>query len=68
MNGMQHVGFKKNKDQLNQYLNVSDLAIHKPTKDQWDIGTEYEVANIQHNACQFHNNEEERGRAFQKKR
>ena len=56
MNGMKHVGSKKNKDQLNQYFNASDLALYKPNKDQCDIYTEYEVCNIQYNAYQIHNN------------
>ena len=64
MNGMQHVCSKKNKNQLKQYFNASDLALYKPNKDQCDICTGYEVGNIQYNAYQIHNNEEERGIAF----
>ena len=41
MYGMQHVGSKKNKDQLNQYFNASDLAHYKPKKDQCDICNGY---------------------------
>ena len=68
MNGMQHVGSKKNKDQFKQYFKASDLAIYKPKKDQYDICTGYGVGNIQYNVYQIHNIEEERGSAFPKKR
>ena len=64
---MQHVGSKKNKDHLKQYFNASDLALYKPKKHQHDICTGYEVGNIHYNAYKIHNNEEERGSAFQKK-
>ena len=69
MNGMQHVGFKNNKDQLKQYFKAFDLAINKSKKDQCDISllcTGYEVSNIQYNTYQIHNNDEERGSTFQK--
>ena len=68
MNGMQHVCSRNNKDPLKQYFNTSDIALYKPKKDQCDIFIGYEVDNIQYNAYQIHNNEEERGNAFWKKR
>ena len=68
MNGMQHICSKKNKDKLKQYLNVSDLALYKPKKDQYDFCTGYEVGNIQYDAYQMHNNEEESGSAYWKNR
>ena len=67
MNGMQHVGSKKNKDQLKQYFNASDLTLYLPKKDQCDICTGYEVGNIQYNSYQIHNIEDERGNACRKK-
>ena len=64
---MQHVGSKKNKYKLQQYLNESDLSLYKLKKHQYDICTGYEIGNIQYNAYEIHNNEEERGSAFRKK-
>ena len=45
MNGMQHADSNKNKDQLKQYFNDSDLALYKPKKDQCDICNGYEVGS-----------------------
>ena len=67
MNGMHHVGSKKNKDQLKQYFNASVPVHYKPNKDQCDICIGYKVGNIQYNAYQIHKNEEEKGSAFRKK-